>query len=284
MSSTPLLTVTDIAKRFGGVVALDGVSLTVGDEEVVGMIGANGAGKTTAFDAISGFVQPDRGSIVLRGSDGASIDLAELPAHRRAALGVGRTFQNARLFGSLSVLDNLRTVQHSRASSGFWSSVFGFSRREEREIISRARDVLVLVGLDAHLDKPVQELSYGMLRLCELACVVALGPRLLLLDEPSSGMAQREVEALPPILESVRAHLRASIVLVEHDMPFVLRMSDRIVAMAKGAVIAAGAPADVFSNPAVVESYLGDQWQPADGSASGRPARKPRKKAVSSRA
>ena len=278
MSSAPLLEVDGIAKRFGGVVALDGVSFAVGDQEVVGMIGANGAGKTTAFDAISGFVQPDRGSMVLRSADGSLVDLAALPAHHRALLGVGRTFQNARLFGSLSVLDNLRTVQHSRASTGFWSSVFGLGRREEREIADRARDVLVLVGLEAHLDKPVQELSYGMLRLCELACVVALGPRLLLLDEPSSGMAQREVEALPPILESVRAHLRASIVLVEHDMPFVLKMSDRIVAMAKGAVIASGSPADVLSNPAVVESYLGDQWR----SESSRPARRSRKKVVPS--
>jgi ABC-type branched-subunit amino acid transport system ATPase component len=178
------------------------------------------------------------------------------------------------------VFDNLRAVQHSRASAGFWSSVFGLNRREERAIIDRARDVLTLVGLEAHLEKPVQELSYGMLRLCELACVVALGPRLLLLDEPSSGMAQREVEALPPILESVRAHLRASIVLVEHDMPFVLGMSDRIVAMAKGAVIASGAPAEVLSDPGVVKSYLGDQWQARTGA----PGPPPRKRAVTTRA
>lgn len=279
MNTAPLLTVDGIAKRFGGVVALDGVSFTVGDEEVVGMIGANGAGKTTAFDAISGFVAPDRGSVILRGPDGGQVDLAALPAHRRAELGVGRTFQNARLFGSLSVLDNLRTVQHSRGRAGFWSSVFGMSRKEEQEIIARARDVLLLVGLEPHLEKPVQELSYGMLRLCELACVVALGPRLLLLDEPSSGMAQREVEALPPILESVRAHLRASIVLVEHDMPFVLRMSDRIVAMAKGSVIASGPPSEVLSDPVVVDSYLGDQWKP-DGPDS--PTRKRGRKAVTS--
>lgn len=279
MSTGPLLTVDGIAKRFGGVVALDNVSFTVGDDEVVGMIGANGAGKTTAFDAISGFVAPDRGSVILRGPDGALVDLAALPAHRRAELGVGRTFQNARLFGSLSVLDNLRTVQHSRGRAGFWSSVFGMSRKEEQEIIARARDVLLLVGLEPHLEKPVQELSYGMLRLCELACVVALGPRLLLLDEPSSGMAQREVEALPPILESVRAHLRASIVLVEHDMPFVLRMSDRIVAMAKGSVIASGPPSEVLSDPVVVDSYLGDQWKPGGADS---PTRKRGRKAVAS--
>jgi ABC-type branched-subunit amino acid transport system ATPase component len=114
--------------------------------------------------------------------------------------------------------------------------------------------------LEDHLDKPIQELSYGMLRLCELACVVALAPRLLLLDEPSSGMAQREVEALGPILESIRARLGASIVLVEHDMPFVLGLSNRIVAMAKGTVIAEGAPDAVMSDPAVIESYLGDSW------------------------
>jgi ABC-type branched-subunit amino acid transport system ATPase component len=260
---TPLLEFDDVAKRYGGVSALDGVSFTVGDEEVVGVIGANGAGKTTAFDAISGFVRPDRGRIWIRLPDGSRADLATMPPHRRAGLGVGRTFQNARLFSSLTVIETLRAVQHTRGGLGFWRSVAGLGRRQEREISDRAHDVLALVGLEEHLDKPIQELSYGMLRLCELACVVALAPRLLLLDEPSSGMAQREVEALGPILESIRARLGASIVLVEHDMPFVLGLSSRIVAMAKGTVIAEGSPDEVMSDPAVIESYLGDSWSPA---------------------
>jgi ABC-type branched-subunit amino acid transport system ATPase component len=272
--STPLLEFADVAKCYGGVTALDGVSFMVGDDEVVGVIGANGAGKTTAFDAISGFTRPDRGGIWLRLPTGDRVDLAGLAPHRRAGLGVGRTFQNARLFGSLSVLETLRTVQHTRSRQGFWASVFGIGGGAEREITERARDVLAVVGLDAHLDKPVQELSYGMLRLCELACVVALAPRLLLLDEPSSGMAQREVEALGPILESVRARLGASIVLVEHDMPFVLGLSDRIVAMAKGAVIASGAPSEVMADPAVIESYLGDSWGARNRPAAARPRRR----------
>lgn len=258
--TAPLLELVGVSKRYGGVTALDGVSFTVGDNEIVGVIGANGAGKTTAFDAISGFTRPDEGHIWLRNHSGGRIDLADLPAHRRAGLGVGRTFQNARLFGSLSVLDVLRTVQHARCRRGFWASVIGLGRREEMEIAERSRDALAIVGLEAHLDKPVQELSYGMLRLCELACVVAVAPRLLLLDEPSSGMAQREVEALGPILESVRARLGASIVLVEHDMPFVLGLSNRVVAMAKGTVIATGKPEDVIAEPLVIESYLGDAW------------------------
>jgi ABC-type branched-subunit amino acid transport system ATPase component len=261
----PLLEFDDVAKRYGGVSALDGVSFTVGDQEVVGVIGANGAGKTTAFDAISGFVQPDRGRIWLRRPDGSRVDVAGMPPHQRAGLGVGRTFQNARLFSSLTVLETLRAVQHTRSRVGFWRSVAGMGRRHERDISDRAHDVLALVGLEEHLDKPIQELSYGMLRLCELACVVALAPRLLLLDEPSSGMAQREVEALGPILESIRARLGASIVLVEHDMPFVLGLSSRIVAMAKGTVIAEGAPDQVMSDPAVIESYLGDAWSAGVG-------------------
>ncbi|MHB1487255.1 MAG: ABC transporter ATP-binding protein [Acidimicrobiales bacterium] len=258
MSPTrPLLAVSGVRKHYGGVAALDGAGFVVGDEEVVGMIGANGAGKTTLFDTISGFVRPDAGSIVLRGLDGDDVDLARRQAFERASLGVGRTFQNARLFSSLTVLDNLRTVQHSRMQHGFWTSVAGLGRAEEAKVADRAREVAALVGLEPHLDKPAQELSYGMLRLCELACVVALAPRLLLLDEPSSGMAQREVEALPPILEAVRSYLSASIVLIEHDMPFVLGMAHRVVAMASGRVIAQGTPKQVMADPEVIESYLG---------------------------
>lgn len=259
-AAVPLLECRGITKRYGGVTALDSVGFSVGDEEIVGVIGANGAGKTTAFDAISGFVAPDAGEIWFRAADGSSVNLASLPPHRRAGLGVGRTFQNARLFGSLTVFETLKAVQHTRGRHGFWASVFGLGASEEREIADRAHDVLGVVGLQDHLDKPVQELSYGMLRLCELACVVALAPRLLLLDEPSSGMAQKEVEALGPILESIRGRLGASVVLVEHDMPFVLGLSHRLVAMAKGCVIAEGTPSEVIANPAVIESYLGDAW------------------------
>lgn len=275
MSSTqahPLLECRGITKRYGGVTALESVSFSVGDEEIVGVIGANGAGKTTAFDAISGFVTPDAGEILLRGADGSRVNLASLAPHRRAGLGVGRTFQNARLFGSLTVLETLKAVQHTRGRRGFWASVLGFGVSEERDIADRAHEVLGMVGLQDHLDKPVQELSYGMLRLCELACVVALAPRLLLLDEPSSGMAQKEVEALGPILESIRGRLGASVVLVEHDMPFVLGLSHRLVAMAKGCVIAEGSPAEVIANPAVIESYLGDAWVKENAAAPAGPA------------
>lgn len=253
----PLLTVSGVTKRFGGVLALDGAGFSVSSNEVVGLIGANGAGKTTLFDTISGFVRADAGSLLLRTGGGGTVELSRLRVHERAGLGVGRTFQNARLYGSLTVSETLLAVQHSTLRRGFWASVVGLGRSEDEAARTRAEEALALVGLDEHASKLVSELSYGMLRLCELACVVALRPRLLLLDEPSSGMAQKEVEALAPLLESVRAHLAASIILVEHDVPFVTTLAHRIVAMAGGRVIADGTADEVLADEAVVTTFLG---------------------------
>ena len=175
-------------------------------------------------------------------------------------MGVGRTFQNARLFRSMAVRDILLTVQHDRMRrSGFFRSVLGTagSRADEAEARARADEVLELVGLTAHADKPALELSTGMLRLAELAAVVAVRPRLLLLDEPSSGIAQRETEALAPLLRRLAGYLGATVLLIEHDMPLVMGISDRIVAMASGRVVTIGAPDEVQRHPEVLESYLG---------------------------
>ena len=246
----PILSIRDVHLRFGGVAALAGVSFDVEGGQILGIIGPNGAGKTTLFDCISGFRTPDSGSIVLDRPQGP-VELAGRPPWERTGLGVGRTFQNARLFKSLPIREVLLAVQHDRMKrSGFVRSVLGLRG-------AAADEVLELVGLSAHADKPAQELSTGMLRLAELAAVVAVRPRLLLLDEPSSGIAQKETEALGPLLQRLAAYLEATVLLIEHDMPLVMGISDTIVAMAAGQVIAAGTPTEVRNHPEVLASYLG---------------------------
>jgi ABC-type branched-subunit amino acid transport system ATPase component len=255
-----ILSIDDVAVAFGGVRALDGVQFDVTAGQIVGIIGPNGAGKTTLFDCISGFRSPDDGHIRYR-SNGREAELTQLPAHARVGLGIGRTFQNARLFRSMTVRDILRTVQHDGIRSGFFASIAGLarSRAEERAVAARADEALELVGLTAHGDKQAQELSTGMLRLCELAAVVAVKPKLLLLDEPSSGIAQKETEALLPLLRRLRDHLDATLLIIEHDMPLVMGLADRIVAMAAGTVIADGTPDEVRADARVLESYLGSR-------------------------
>ena len=259
--SEAVLSVREVRLAFGGVVALDGVSFEVARGGVTGIIGPNGAGKTTLFDCISGFRRPDAGSITLAGSgDGPPVDLVGQPAWARSRLGVGRTFQNARLFRSVPIRDILRTVQHDRMPrSGFVRSIIGTrgSRADEGDASRRADEALELVGLTAHADKPPSELSTGMLRLCELAAVAAVRPRLLLLDEPASGIAQKETEALGPLLRRLADRLDATILLIEHDMPLVMGISDTIVAMASGTVVTVGTPAEVRAHPEVLRSYLG---------------------------
>jgi ABC-type branched-subunit amino acid transport system ATPase component len=258
---TAILSIQDVAVTFGGVRALDGVTFDVPSGGVTGVIGPNGAGKTTLFDCISGFRRPDRGAIVLGGADGrGEVDLVGRAPWDRTGLGVGRTFQNARLFRSVAIRDILRTVQHdAMRRSGLVRSVLGTrgARADEAEVARRADEVLALVGLTAHADKPPMELSTGMLRLAELAAVVAVRPRLLLLDEPASGIAQKEVEALGPLLRRIAAHLDATVLMIEHDMPLVMGIADRIVAMAEGRVVTEGTPEEVRSHPEVLRSYLG---------------------------
>ena len=254
-----VLSIRDVHVRFGGVAAVDGVEFDVEAGTVVGIIGPNGAGKTTLFDCISGFRAPNSGTIVLSTPDGP-VELTERAPWERTGLGVGRTFQNARLFKSLPIREVLRAVQHDRMKrSGFFRSVLGLggAAADEADVAARADEVLELVGLAAHADKPAQELSTGMLRLAELAAVVAVRPKLLLLDEPSSGIAQKETEALGPLLRRLASYLEATVVIIEHDMPLVMGISDSIVAMAAGRVVTTGLPDEVRAHPEVLRSYLG---------------------------
>jgi ABC-type branched-subunit amino acid transport system ATPase component len=258
MADRPYFSVGDISLRFGGLQVLDDVSFHVEKGEIVGLIGPNGAGKTTLFDVISGFHRPARGHIWFEG-----VDLVEEKPYRRAWLGLGRTFQTARLFQNETVLDVVKTACHRRIPG---SAVRGLvaaavaSRRSlatEVEVAERAAAIIDRLGLGDYASKQCSELSYGTLRLTEIATLLAMEPALVLLDEPSSGIAQRETEALGPLLLELREELGATFLVIEHDMPLVMGISDRIVALAAGQVLAEGTPEEIQNNDDVVEAYLG---------------------------
>ena len=244
-----------IAVSFGGVKALQGVDLTVGAGEIVGVIGANGAGKTTLFDCLSG-ITDCTGTVVLDG-----VDVSRAPVHERARAGLGRSFQDARLFHSMTVLDTLRTAseRHRPVGSSMLGTLLGgaAARRGEDDATRRAEELVDVFSLGAYRDKLVGELSTGTRRVIDLACLLIQQPKVVLLDEPSSGIAQRETEALAPLLLRVRDELGCGLVLIEHDMPLVLSLATRLYALETGRVIAEGAPDDVVRDPAVVRSYLG---------------------------
>jgi branched-chain amino acid transport system ATP-binding protein len=259
------LRVAGVSLRFGGLAALDDVWIDIPAGEIVGIIGPNGAGKTTLFECISGFYKPNRGRIWYRvpddGSDraGNEVDLLTVPPYRRAWLGIGRTFQSCRLFQNLSVFDTLRVAHHRRMSSGALAGAFGTrgSMADEAAVSEAAEALCDTMGLNDYRSKYCGELSYGTLRLVELAVMVALKPTFLLLDEPSSGISQRETEELAPLLRELKSVTGATIVIIEHDMPLVMGISDRIYAMAAGQVVCSGTPQQVQADPVVIESYLG---------------------------
>ncbi|MBA3654528.1 MAG: ABC transporter ATP-binding protein [Actinobacteria bacterium] len=250
--------IAGISLRFGGLQVLNDVSFTVEQGEIVGLIGPNGAGKTTLFDVVSGFHKPAGGHIWFK-----DVDLVEERPYRRAWLGLGRTFQTARLFQNETVLDTVKTACHRRMGGGALVSTLRgalgtpSSVTAEREVEERAQMMIARLGLDDYSNKLCSELSYGTLRLTELASMLAMEPELVLLDEPSSGIAQRETEALGPLLLELREELGATFLLIEHDMPLIMGISDRIVALASGEILAQGTPAEVQANDQVIESYLG---------------------------
>jgi ABC-type branched-subunit amino acid transport system ATPase component len=247
------LRVEGVSVRFGARVVVDRVDLTVGRGEVVGLIGANGAGKSTLMNAVGGFV-PSRGVIEVLGRD-----VQGLAPHRRAALGLGRSFQDAALFPDLTVRETVQTALETRARAGFVAVALGLphSRRRERAKRAEADEILSFLGLGAHGERFVSELSTGMRRIVELACLLAVDARVLCLDEPTAGIAQREAEAFGPLLRAIRAELDASMLVIEHDMPLVMSISDRIYCLEAGRSISSGRPDVVRHDPRVVASYLG---------------------------
>ena len=254
--AAPLLEVTEIAVAFGGNRAVNGTTFVVRPHEIVGMIGPNGAGKTTIFDLISGFVPVDSGRIELQGRD-----ITNLGASDRAGAGLGRSFQDARLFPDMTVRETLavaleRWVQ-SRSALSAALRLPAVYDDEERTAL-RVHELIELMNLGDYQNSFVRELSTGTRRVVDLACIAAHRPVMVLLDEPSSGIAQREVEALAPVLRRLRDEMGASLLVIEHDIPLISSISDRLVALDQGAVLAEGPPADVLNHADVIESYLGN--------------------------
>jgi ABC-type branched-subunit amino acid transport system ATPase component len=253
--------VESVSLSFGGLKVLDDVTFEVQQGEIVGLIGPNGAGKTTLFDVISGAHPRASGHVWFKG-----VDLLQRKPYERAWLGLGRTFQTAKLFPGQTIEDCVRTAAHRRLGSSSLAALGGSllrtpgARAKEREAEERAAAAIDRLGLGDYRNKLASELSYGTLRLTELACVLALEPELVVLDEPSSGIAQKETEALGPLLQELRGELGATFLLIEHDMPLIMGISDRIVALAAGAVLAVGTPQEVTAEPSVVEAYLGGSF------------------------
>lgn len=267
-AEVPALAVQDVHVNFGGIKAVDGVDLTVAQGEIVGLIGTNGAGKSTVLNAIGGFV-PATGTMQVLGRE-----VSGLATHKRARAGLGRTFQAATLFPELTVEETLLVALEARRRSSLLATALALptAGAKERRNVADATDVIDFLGLGRYAQSTIGTLSTGTRRIVELAALLALDARMLCLDEPTAGVAQRETEAFGPLIRAIRDQLDASILVIEHDMPLVMGMSDRIYCLERGRVIAEGPPHEVRENPQVIASYLGTDERAINRSGQGAAA------------
>jgi branched-chain amino acid transport system ATP-binding protein len=268
-----VLACIDVIKRFGGIRAVDGVRVELRRGEILGLIGQNGAGKTTLFDCISGYHRIDHGRIELEG-----YDITDWEPHERARSRLGRSFQEAMLYPSLTVAETIATaLERHLGNRDIFAAALAAPASYESELAAwrRVEELIELMGLGAFRDKLVGELSTGSRRIVELACILAQEPSVLLLDEPSGGVAQRETEALGPLLLRVQETTGCSILVIEHDMPLLTSICDRMYCLELGTVIAEGTPAEVLEHQRVIESYLGENEAAISRSGAVNPSSKP---------
>ncbi|BAZ51367.1 branched-chain amino acid ABC transporter ATP-binding protein [Nostoc sp. NIES-4103] len=251
-----VLETKSLTRRFGGLVAVNDVSFAINKNEIFGLIGPNGAGKTTLFNLITGLIPPSSGELIYQGTE-----ISRLRPHQIAALGIARTFQNIRLFGELSALENVIVARHLHIKSSIIKGVLGLppASTEEDKNRRKALELLDLMGLRKRTEEKAKNFAYGDQRRLEIARALALEPQVLLLDEPAAGMNPSEKQQLSEFIRSLRDRFNLTIILIEHHVPLVMGLCDRIAVLDFGQLIALGEPAVVKNNPAVIEAYLGNE-------------------------
>jgi len=254
MSLEPQLSVSGLTRSFGGLIAVNNVSFAVNQQEIFGLIGPNGAGKTTLFNLISGLIPPSSGQLLFQGES-----IAKLRPHKIAKLGIARTFQNIRLFGTLSALENIVVARHIHTKSNVFNGVLSLpsAAKEEKIAVAKSLELLNLVGLGDRATEKACNFSYGDQRRLEIARALALNPKILLLDEPAAGMNTSEKQNLSEFIRQISTRFELTIVVIEHHVPLVMGLCDRIAVLNFGKLIALGNPYEVKTDPVVIEAYLG---------------------------